>query len=412
MPDRPEVIALLSDCKENPEDDTPRLVLADWLEERDDLRGSFLRAQVLAARLPQPSPERAARDSEAARLLIAHEIAWLGRLRPHLEGWEFARGLVRARARPAPLLDAGALVGSELLAWVEEFRLFDAANLLARAAQSGVFDGVRALHLQYNRLGDAALSAWLTGTPHAGLQELDLFSNDLTAASLGPLARVNLPHLRRLNLGDNPLGAGVLATLAAGDRPTLLDTLQLERVGLRDPLLPQRPGAALARVQALDLSDNELAPGGLESILTRCGLPPLRQLKLRSSRLGDDVARVLVGLPDQVARLEWLSLPGCGLTDAGVEVLAACPHLAHVRTLILDGNQMTALGAGRVLHSPHLTGLRDLSLQDMRFALLSDANLLDAPRLAQLTSLGCGRWRTEMDLLARLRKRYPGLTLE
>ena len=39
----PEVLAFLADCKENPMDDTPRLVLADWLEEQGDPRGEFLR---------------------------------------------------------------------------------------------------------------------------------------------------------------------------------------------------------------------------------------------------------------------------------------------------------------------------------------------------------------------------------
>ena len=41
-----------------PDDDTPRLIYADWLEERGDLRGEFIRLQVelaepgAAAQLP------------------------------------------------------------------------------------------------------------------------------------------------------------------------------------------------------------------------------------------------------------------------------------------------------------------------------------------------------------------------
>jgi uncharacterized protein (TIGR02996 family) len=35
-PPRPEVLAFLEDIKEHPDDDTPRLVLADWLEDHGD----------------------------------------------------------------------------------------------------------------------------------------------------------------------------------------------------------------------------------------------------------------------------------------------------------------------------------------------------------------------------------------
>lgn len=34
---RPEVLAFLQDIKEHPEDDTPRLILADWLQDYGDV---------------------------------------------------------------------------------------------------------------------------------------------------------------------------------------------------------------------------------------------------------------------------------------------------------------------------------------------------------------------------------------
>jgi uncharacterized protein (TIGR02996 family) len=48
---RPEVLAFLRDIKDHPDDDTPRLVLADWLEEHGDPRGEFVRVQCQLARL-------------------------------------------------------------------------------------------------------------------------------------------------------------------------------------------------------------------------------------------------------------------------------------------------------------------------------------------------------------------------
>ena len=47
---RPELIALLDACKDEPDDDAPRLVLADWLEEYGDEsdrdRAEFIRLQI------------------------------------------------------------------------------------------------------------------------------------------------------------------------------------------------------------------------------------------------------------------------------------------------------------------------------------------------------------------------------
>ncbi len=45
------VEALLQESKERPEDDTPRLVLADWLEERGETaRAQLIRLQCRAGR--------------------------------------------------------------------------------------------------------------------------------------------------------------------------------------------------------------------------------------------------------------------------------------------------------------------------------------------------------------------------
>src|SRR4029450_12736445 len=48
----PELRALLAACHADPDDDTPRLVLADWLDEHDDPRGECVRLQCQLAALP------------------------------------------------------------------------------------------------------------------------------------------------------------------------------------------------------------------------------------------------------------------------------------------------------------------------------------------------------------------------
>jgi uncharacterized protein (TIGR02996 family) len=39
----PELLTLLREAKERPEDDTPRLVLGDWLTDQGDERGEHIR---------------------------------------------------------------------------------------------------------------------------------------------------------------------------------------------------------------------------------------------------------------------------------------------------------------------------------------------------------------------------------
>src|SRR5262249_28788848 len=74
-----ELLGLLPGCKDAPDDDAPRLVLADWLEERDGPtdadRAQFVRAQTKFQEKPFHSrglsvPER--------HLLDRHRAEWCG----------------------------------------------------------------------------------------------------------------------------------------------------------------------------------------------------------------------------------------------------------------------------------------------------------------------------------------------
>ena len=57
---RPEVLAFLQDIKQNPDDNTPRLIFADWLEENGDPRREFVRVQCELAECALPIRDAAA----------------------------------------------------------------------------------------------------------------------------------------------------------------------------------------------------------------------------------------------------------------------------------------------------------------------------------------------------------------
>src|SRR5262245_9632541 len=80
IPDGPEVLAFLRAIKEQPDDDGPRLIFADWLEERGDPRGEFIRLQCALARTDEDDPRRADLIRREQELLRQHKEVWLQQL--------------------------------------------------------------------------------------------------------------------------------------------------------------------------------------------------------------------------------------------------------------------------------------------------------------------------------------------
>ncbi len=78
----------------HPDDDQPRLVYADWLDEQGDPRGEFIRLQVELARHGPAHPRHKGWMRRAAELFLQHGREW-GR---PLQGWvrpcRFRRGFV------------------------------------------------------------------------------------------------------------------------------------------------------------------------------------------------------------------------------------------------------------------------------------------------------------------------------
>src|ERR1700739_4430833 len=97
LPSRPEVIAFLRDIKDNPDDDTPRLILADWLEDRFDPRGQFVRLQVQAARRTWKDPLWEQMLQEAKAIREQQHENWIGHLAKKGDV-SFSRGLIHCIA--------------------------------------------------------------------------------------------------------------------------------------------------------------------------------------------------------------------------------------------------------------------------------------------------------------------------
>src|SRR5579872_2897546 len=110
---------------ENPDDESLRLIYADWLDERNDPRGEFIRVQCELAGMSEDDPRRADLETRERHLLARHEEKWVEPLR-HLAGdwddtlqkfgwkWAFRQGFVEA---------VGLTAGTFIRAAADLFRL-------------------------------------------------------------------------------------------------------------------------------------------------------------------------------------------------------------------------------------------------------------------------------------------------
>jgi uncharacterized protein (TIGR02996 family) len=365
------VLAFLAAVKESPEDDTPRLVLADWLQEHgdatDQARGEFIRVQCQLARLPAADPRRGDLARRERELLDAHAPAWLGPLWGKSGRFGFRRGLHHAYVIARTLLSRafGQLLASGTYAWVEGLTLWGGgktSNMLPRFVP--FLRGLVYLGLESNRLGVRDTS-FLTKQPElASLIELRLTGNPIGLGGTSLLA--SCPHLGRLGTlaiqrADLNLNAG--RALAGSPGLSRLHTLDLGSNVLRDSGLAAlgawpHPGT----LRALHLAYNGVSHQGVGELAASPLLPALSKLDLSvNTGIGDEGARILAEAPG-ASRLSSLALASCNIRDEGALALAASPHLAGLTHLNLHGNALSDRAVLALADSPHLGRLTSLEL--------------------------------------------------
>jgi uncharacterized protein (TIGR02996 family) len=320
----------------DPDDDAPRLVYADWLEEHGQTeRAEFIRVQCELAKLPEDDVRRPGLEDRERSLLRSHEKEWnpFGR---QIRGPEFRRGFAESLNVFAGIFlrRVKHIFGA---APVRELRLGDlGGDRPARLAACPFLERVRSLHLHCR----------VSPHPHSG------FSDDLRVRDAGLQAIIASPHLTRLTTLELP-GAGVTAEGARA--------------------LVTAP--SLAELRSLDLMSNDLRAEGARALAAGPYPARLTVLSLGYNDLGDEGAATLARAP-RLAHLEELDLGGNGITAAGAQALAGSPHLASLRVLRLacvypivrnwtmaeGGNPLGAEGIRALVTSPHLVRLRHLDL--------------------------------------------------
>jgi uncharacterized protein (TIGR02996 family) len=327
----------------NPDDDTTRLVYADWLDEHGHApRAEFIRTQVERAGLPEWDGRRFSLTMREKALLDRYQAEWRAEL-PSIRGvtWgEFRRGFIAT----AHLSNIGQL-----------------EEIGARAP-------VEAVELSWPHSRDAG---WTT-SPSAGLRELALVGQSYFASDVARLA-------------DSP----ILSTL----RALTVRSAPLQAEGFRGLIASPH----LRGLRALRVPNNSVGNGAVDALVAATTLPSLEELDLSEEsyghyaedpRITESGVLELAGWPG-LAGLRTLVLSGNDLQRGGLRVLLQSPHVVGLKKLIirsteLNGAAMREFGAAR----------SDLALEvlDVGENLIKDAGVAHLARaLRGLKALHVGR---------------------
>src|SRR4051794_10588190 len=115
-----ELGSLLQGCKDAPDDDAPRLVLADWLEEHGESdRAEFVRLSVRLAAQEVAVGDEAPSLARLHELSARHATRWLGALPDLGERLAFRRGLLELRCVVGALPRFADFSPAHALPWLE-----------------------------------------------------------------------------------------------------------------------------------------------------------------------------------------------------------------------------------------------------------------------------------------------------
>jgi len=343
LTDRERILRRVIDT---PEDDTPRLVFADWLDEhgdRDDdpARAEFIRLQCEPGSDPVLARPRRAREQ---KLLTAHAARWASKVGSDLDA-KFRRGFVdevrmaaadyleqavRIHVSPVTRLqllgeryeeDGVALSMIPVLpefGAIEELTLESPVPDVLHPRSGKVPDRLRALGFAGFDTDPGGATAVLAASWTSGVKRLAFVQTAIAQRWVRAIRYASA----QLTLECLEVTAGRISTTGAAD-------------------LAQLPFPQLKRVS---LAGTQLSPAGIGSLLMAGWMGGVEELDLTGTWKGDEVALAVAASP-RVGNLRRLVIHNCGLTDLAAFALAGCGYLDRLEQLVLNvGNNFTPAG--------------------------------------------------------------------
>ena len=315
---------LLAEIRRRPAEDAPRLLLADWLDERGDPRGQFLRVQCTLAAMSPDDPERPALQACNDEM----EQSLRRQIQPSLE-----RAGIRDFRMSRGFIDRMHVTGSQFLDLWRTWTPFAPAVRVLRWSELPARNSADAMQ----RLMNADFTE--------ALQSLSLYGCRLSLPQVDALVQsVRARQLTTLDLSRTSLGGAAMRGVAASTSLNSLTTLKIAHCDLspRDAALLARAVAA-QRLETLDISSNQIGDEGFESLVVSEGLSNLRMLLASNNAIG--VAGIAAfANSSRLDRLTHLVLNENDLGDEAAALLATSSSCGRLQEFRLEKTGITVEG--------------------------------------------------------------------
>jgi uncharacterized protein (TIGR02996 family) len=296
----PTGTALLAAVAAHPDEDTPRLIYADYLDELGDerscARAEFIRLQVMISGAEPETDEASAARARAAELLARYGRAWGLPPAGGFPGYEVSRGFVDTLSvdlpGPAAWTEILRLLGIEPVGRLRVARPYTGWGWSAGAADwldVPALGRVRHLELSGPYWADREVARFLAFAHFPALLTLTLTRVPITGAGIAALADcARLSDLVCLRINDTKQWSNELRewtggvptpgvrALASSVRLAGLRTLSLRSAGIETAgafaLADSRYLSGLTAACSLDLAENPgIGPAGRAALLSRFG---------------------------------------------------------------------------------------------------------------------------------------------
>ena len=255
--------SFLSAIQAAPDDDAPRLVYADWLQRRGDVRGEFIATQCTLAAMDDEREDEARAELQARQwqLYDEHAAAWFAEVGLEPSEGDFHRGFLEEVRAPFSRLQAE-LLGQRAVVrqlWILKRPDGAAPTKEFRQMLEWPWLGLlRDLSLAGSNLGRDNIAMMVQVPKLCNLTRLDLRENHAWDATAKVIAESpNLAKLRSLELANNHIDDQGARELAGSRWLAGLRELGLEKNYLRRPV--ELTEAQFSRhLESLDLRKNPL----------------------------------------------------------------------------------------------------------------------------------------------------------
>ncbi|HEY7425177.1 MAG TPA: TIGR02996 domain-containing protein [Gemmataceae bacterium] len=376
----------LEDIIAHPDDDAPRLIFADWLEEQgDSKRAEFIRVQIERARLPKWDARQVRLRLREDALIEQHGRKWKEEL-PNIEGttWEdFRRGFVATAVfasfavlkANASTCWAAAPIEAVSIRWPRWDESSEAIAAIPGLRELSITERLID-HRDVSRLADLPLLS--------NLHTLNVRNCNLGGEGFRQLvASPHLGNLKALRVPGNSIGNRAIRSLFNAVSLASLEELDLSETGsygrtrryeryYEDPVIEATDVAALAkwkgmaRLRVLNLSGNSVLSRGLRALLRSPHVSGLKELVLRANGL-DAKAMQEFGSARPELQLDFLDLGENLVGDIGPSDLALASCLSELKGLELDRCEIHLSGARWLVNATFLGSLRRLNVNHNSF---------------------------------------------